>query len=63
MLGRAGLLAVDDAVLAADHYVLLAATEISNRTAYGRVALEPDETRRLATAGVRAFLHGYSGRE
>lgn len=54
-----GLLAIDDADQAALHFVLLVASEITTRTNYGAVPLRAAERKRIATAGVRVFLHGY----
>lgn len=58
-LADKGLLHIDDADRAASHFVLLAATEIANRSYYGAIPLDDSEVTRIATAGVRAFLHGY----
>jgi AcrR family transcriptional regulator len=58
-LADQGLLHLDDEDLAASHFVLLAATEVGNRSHYGAAPLSENEVTRIATAGVRAFLHGY----
>lgn len=54
-----GVLCIDDADRAASHFVLLAATEVTNRSYHGAIPLDDDEVTQIATAGVRAFLHGY----
>ncbi len=58
-LADKGLLRLDDADQAAMHFVLLAATEVTNRSYYGAIPLDETEVTSIATAGVRAFLHGY----
>jgi len=58
-LADKGLLRTVDAEQSAMHFVLLAATEVTNRSYYGAVPIDPDEVTRIATAGVRAFLDGY----
>jgi AcrR family transcriptional regulator len=58
-LAEQGLLHIEDADRAASHFVLLAATEVTNRSYYGAVPLNENEVTQIATAGVRAFLHGY----
>jgi AcrR family transcriptional regulator len=58
-LGDKGLLHIDDPDRAASHFTLLAATEANNRSYFGAVPLDDSEIERIATAGVRAFLHGY----
>lgn len=54
-----GVLSIDDPDRAASHFVLLAATEVTNRSYYGAVPLKDDEVTQIATAGVRTFLHGH----
>lgn len=39
--------------------MLLATTEVTNRSYYGAVPLNENEVTQIATADVRAFLHGY----
>lgn len=56
----AGHLAIDDADLAAVHLVQLVAGDTTTRTYHGAVSLPTTEIHRLADAGVRAFLYGYS---
>jgi AcrR family transcriptional regulator len=58
-LADQGLLHIDDADRAAIHFVLLAATEVANRSYHGAIPLPQTEINRIAAAGVRAFLHGY----
>jgi AcrR family transcriptional regulator len=58
-LADKGLLHIDDAGQAATHFVLLTAAEVTNRSYYGAIPLDDQEVTRIATAGVRAFLHGY----
>jgi len=58
-LADKGLLHIDDPNRAASHFVLLAATEVTNRSYYGAIPLDDTEVIHIATAGVRAFLHGY----
>jgi AcrR family transcriptional regulator len=58
-LAEQGLLRIEDPDRAASHFVLLAATEITNRSYYGAIPLPEDEVTRISGAGVRAFLHGY----
>lgn len=62
-LADAGHLAVDDADLAAVHLVQLTAGDAATRSHHGAVPLPPEEIRRIADAGVRAFLHGYAVRD
>lgn len=59
-IASAGHLDVDDADLAAVHLVQLVAGDATTRTYHGAVSLSRTEIHRLADAGVRAFLHGYS---
>ncbi len=54
-----GLLHINDPGRAATHFVLLAATETTNRSYHGAIPLDDQEVTEIATAGVRAFLHGY----
>lgn len=58
-LGEEGLLRIDDPELAARHLILLAASEASRRSYNGTFPLPDEEVTRLATAGVRTFLHGH----
>jgi AcrR family transcriptional regulator len=58
-LADKGLLHIDEAGQAATHFVLLTAAEVTNRSHYGAIPLDEEEIARIATAGVRAFLHGY----
>ncbi|MEU6976590.1 TetR/AcrR family transcriptional regulator [Streptomyces sp. NPDC046371] len=59
-LADAGLLDVHgDAALAAVHYVALSSATIVQRSHYGVVPLPKEETDRLLTGGVAAFLRAY----
>ncbi|QNK80509.1 TetR/AcrR family transcriptional regulator [Nakamurella sp. PAMC28650] len=58
-----GLLTIDDADLAAAHFVLLVAGESTNRSNLQAAPLAPEEICRLSDAGVRAFLHGYEKKD
>jgi AcrR family transcriptional regulator len=58
-LGDDGLLRIDDPERAARHLLLLTATEANQRSYHGAFPLPAEEITRLATAGVRTFLHGY----
>jgi AcrR family transcriptional regulator len=54
--------AVDAAALAADHFLLLTAGAIANRSYQGAIPLADEQASALVTAGVRAFLNGYRPR-
>ncbi|WP_344295226.1 TetR/AcrR family transcriptional regulator [Streptomyces synnematoformans] len=54
-----GIVAVDDPVLAADHYLLLTLGALDARSDGGATPLGDAESARVITAGVRAFLGGY----
>ncbi|MCD0443458.1 TetR/AcrR family transcriptional regulator [Glycomyces sp. A-F 0318] len=54
-----GLLALDDADKAAEHYTLLSFTPISDRTFFGALPIGGDEVAALAAEGVRMFLRLY----
>ncbi len=58
-LGERGLLRVDDPEFAAQHLTLLVTAKLTTRARLGARALGEAEAERIATAGVRAFLHGY----
>ncbi|WND39739.1 helix-turn-helix domain-containing protein [Streptomyces sp. BB1-1-1] len=58
-LADLGILDVDDAALAADHYLLLTSGAVSERSHHGAAPLSGPVRTALITAGVRAFLHGY----
>ncbi|MGX1915781.1 TetR/AcrR family transcriptional regulator [Streptomyces phaeochromogenes] len=58
-LAGIGVLEVADAVLAADHFLLLTSGAVSERSHHGAAALSAPARTALITAGVRAFLHGY----
>lgn len=59
-IADAGQLTIDDADLAAVHLVQLVAGDVTTRSYHGAVPLASEETQRLADAGVRAFLYGYT---
>jgi AcrR family transcriptional regulator len=59
-IADAGHLSIGDADLAAVHLVQLVAGDVTTRTYHGAVPLPAEDVRRLADAGVRAFLHGYA---
>ena len=59
-IADAGHLVITDADLAAVHLVQLVSGDVTTRTYNGAIPLSPEETQRLADAGVRAFLHGYA---
>jgi AcrR family transcriptional regulator len=50
------------AALAADHFLLLTAGAIDNRSYQGAIPLADEQASALVTAGVRAFLNGYRPR-
>ncbi|MFJ5549484.1 TetR/AcrR family transcriptional regulator [Streptomyces sp. NPDC093225] len=54
-----GLLAVDDPVLAAEHFNLLTFSGAADRSFWGAVPLPDEELVRIATAGVDTFLRLY----
>lgn len=58
-LADLGALDVDDAALAADHFLLLTSGAVSERSHHGAAPLSAPARTALITAGVRAFLHGY----
>jgi AcrR family transcriptional regulator len=58
-LADKGLLRIDDPDRATSHFVVLAATEVVNRSYHGAVPIDEEEVNEIATAGVLAFLHGY----
>ncbi len=58
-LADQGLLHVEDPDRAAIHFVLLAATEVVNRSYYGAIPLDHAEITSIATAGVQVFLRAY----
>ncbi|PNV31826.1 hypothetical protein C1708_05450 [Streptomyces sp. DH-12] len=58
-LAGLGLLEVDDAAPAADHFPLLASGAVSERSHHGAAPLSAPARTALIAAGVRAFLRGY----
>jgi TetR/AcrR family transcriptional repressor of mexJK operon len=58
-LAAAGRLAVADSAQAAEHLSALTFGQVSNRSLLGTVPLSEDETARLLTGGVQAFLRAY----
>jgi AcrR family transcriptional regulator len=61
-IAAAGHLEIADAETAAIHLVQLAAGHVTSRGYHGAVTLPQAEINRLADAGVRAFLYGYTPR-
>ncbi|MEU6233001.1 TetR/AcrR family transcriptional regulator [Kitasatospora sp. NPDC047058] len=59
-LAEEGWLTAPDPGRAATHFVLLTATEITQRSYWGAYPLGPDETEEIVVAGVRAFLRAYA---
>lgn len=62
-LADEGWLVVEDPAQVADHFVLLAAWDVTTRSYYGAVPLERETVERVVRSGVRAFLHGYLPKE
>jgi hypothetical protein len=59
-LGDRGLIDVHGSpAQAAAHFMALISTEITQRSYWGVNPLPPEETERLTSAGVRAFLRAY----
>jgi len=58
-LAAAGRLAAADPAQAAEHLAALTFSQVSNRSLLGTVPLSEDETARLLTGGVQAFLRAY----
>jgi AcrR family transcriptional regulator len=58
-LAEQGLLRIEDAERTAFHFVTLIAGEVRARTYQGAIPISDAEVTTIATAGVRAFLHGY----
>ncbi|MGY1718314.1 TetR/AcrR family transcriptional regulator [Blastococcus sp. SYSU DS0552] len=58
-LADRGLLLIDDSDRAANHFVLLAAWDVTDRSYYGAIPLEQATVERIVRSGVHAFLHGY----
>ena len=58
-LAAAGRLAAADPAQAAEHLAALTFGQVSNRSLLGTVPLTEDETSRLLTGGVQAFLRAY----
>jgi AcrR family transcriptional regulator len=54
-----GLLVIDDADEAANHFNLLTFANVVQRSFFGAIALEEKEITRLVTSGVKAFLRLY----
>ncbi|MGK5497128.1 TetR family transcriptional regulator [Streptomyces sp. URMC 125] len=59
-LADLGVLEVEDAAPAADHFLLLTSGAVSERSHHGAAPLSAPARAALITAGVRASLHGYS---
>ncbi len=62
-LSDQGLLRIDDAECAAQHFTILITAGVTSRTQLGATPLEEPEINRIATAGVHAFLYGYLPRK
>ncbi|MGW7283544.1 TetR/AcrR family transcriptional regulator C-terminal domain-containing protein [Streptomyces sp. NPDC054844] len=58
-LADLGVLDVDDAASAADHFLLLTSGAVAEHSHRGAAPLSAPARTALITAGVRAFLHGY----
>ena len=58
-LAAAGRLAVADPAQAAEHLSALTVGQVTSRSLLGTVPLSEDETARLLTGGVQAFLRAY----
>ena len=58
-LAAAGRLAVADPAQAAEHLSALTVGQVTSRSLLGTVQLSEDETARLLTGGVQAFLRAY----
>ena len=58
-LAATGRLAAADPAQAAEHLAALTFGQVSNRSLLGTVPLTEDETARLLTGGVQAFLRAY----
>ena len=61
-LADRGMLHHHDAVLAADHFLLLTMGALDSRSDGGAVHLGDTETAKIITIGVRVFLNGYGPR-
>ncbi|MEU1508953.1 TetR/AcrR family transcriptional regulator [Kitasatospora sp. NPDC005748] len=61
-LADRGLLDAPDPERAAQHFVLLVGSEITQRSYWGAFPLAPAETEELVTTGVRTFLRAYAAR-
>ncbi|WP_206443411.1 TetR/AcrR family transcriptional regulator [Candidatus Protofrankia californiensis] len=62
-LNDRGLLRIEDAECAAQHFAALITARVTSRTQLGAVPLEDAEIEKIATASVHAFLYGYLSRE
>ncbi|MGV9269941.1 TetR/AcrR family transcriptional regulator [Kitasatospora sp. NPDC003701] len=61
-LADQGLLDAPDPARAAQHFVLLIGSEVTQRSYWGSYPLAPAETEEIVTAGVQAFLRAYAAR-
>ncbi|MEV7778919.1 TetR/AcrR family transcriptional regulator [Kitasatospora sp. NPDC088351] len=61
-LAAQGLLDAPDPARAAQHFVLLTGTEVTQRSYWGAHPLTGQETTEIITAGVQAFLRAYAAR-
>lgn len=58
-LADRGLLHVVDPTQAANHFVLLAAWDVTDRSFYGAIPLDQAAVEHIVRSGVHAFLYGY----
>ncbi|MEV0530244.1 TetR/AcrR family transcriptional regulator [Kitasatospora sp. NPDC050463] len=61
-LADQGLMDAPDPARAAQHFVLLVGSEVTQRSYWGAHPLAPSETEEIVTAGVQAFLRAYAAR-
>ncbi|MFE2723133.1 TetR/AcrR family transcriptional regulator [Kitasatospora sp. NPDC059327] len=61
-LADRGLLDAPDPARAAQHFVLLIGSEVTQRSYWGAHPLAPSETEEIITAGVHVFLRAYAAR-
>ncbi|MFF2039991.1 TetR/AcrR family transcriptional regulator [Kitasatospora sp. NPDC058170] len=61
-LADQGLLEAADPALAAQHFVLLTGTEVTQRSYWGVHPLTAEQTEEIVSSGVRVFLRAYAAR-
>jgi AcrR family transcriptional regulator len=61
-IAERGLLAIDDAERAANHFNLLTITDVNQRTFYGALSLPKAETTGIVESGVDTFLRLYGAK-